>query len=393
MHLFTTPSNIIITCSKHLSPYLKQEVEALGFKPERVFQTGIELNGTMNDCIHLNLNLRCASQILFSIKKFKAFDADDLYNNLSRISWEKIITPNTYFSITGKIDNNTINNPLFANVKVKDAIADRLRNKTGNRPNSGPELNGAVIHLFWKEYEAEIFIDTSGETLSKHGYRKMPSKAPMMESLAAATILATQWNRNSNFINPMCGAGTLAIEAALLATNRMPGLQRSNYAFMHIVDYDESVYFNEMTLLKNKITSAPTFKIIATDLDEEAVKAAKYNAYNAGVEMLIDFDVCDFANTIIPESEKGIVIMNPEYGERLGEATALEGTYSRIGDFLKQKCGGYMGYIFTGNMNLAKKIGLKANKKYEFYNSTIECRLLEYELYEGSKREPKKEKE
>ncbi len=393
MQLFQTESTIIITCSKFLSPYLTQEVEALGYKLTRTFQTGVELNGTLNDCVRLNLHLRCASQILYSLKKFKAFDADELYNHVSRINWEKIITPNTYFSITGKVDNNTINNPLFANVKVKDAIADRLRNKTGNRPNSGPELTGAVIHLYWKEYEAEIFIDTSGETLSKHGYRKMPGKAPMMESLAAATILATKWNRNSSFINPMCGAGTLAIEAALLATNRKPGLLRSNYAFMHIVGYDEAFYLKEMELLKNQILTSLDFKIIATDIDAEAVKIAKHNAYSAGVEMLIDFAVCDFAETEIPSTNKGVIFMNPEYGERLGEVSQLEGTYSRIGDFLKQKCGGYMGYIFTGNMNLAKKIGLKANKKYEFYNSTIECRLLEYELYEGSRREPKKDAE
>lgn len=392
MQFFTTSSTIIITCSKFLSLYLQQEVEALGYKPIKVFRTGVELEGTMNDCIRLNLNLRCASQILYSVKKFKAFDADELYNNLCRMSWENIIHPDTYFSITSKVDNNTINNPMFANVKVKDAIVDRMRNKTGNRPNTGAELNGAVIHLFWKEYEAEIFIDTSGETLSKHGYRKMPSRAPMMESLAAATILATKWNRNATFINPMCGAGTLAIEAALLATNRMPGLLRSNYAFMHIMDYDEAFYLNEMDLLKNKIAPI-AFKIIATDIDAEALKAAQYNAYNAGVEMLIDFALCDFAATEVPQTNKGIIFMNPEYGERLGEVTELEGTYSRIGDFLKQQCGGYMGYIFTGNMALAKKIGLKPNKKIEFFNSTIECRLMEYELYEGSRRAPKKEVE
>ena len=197
------------------------------------------MKGTLQDCIKLNLNLRCASQVLFSLQEFKADNADDLYKTLLDFPWEDVLTVDGYFSISSNVSNDTINNSLFANVKVKDAIVDRFRNKTGERPNSGPELDKTVIHLYWKESLAEIFIDTSGETLSKHGYRKIPGKAPMLESLAAATLLATKWDRKSAFINPMCGSGTVAIEAALLATNRKPGLLRFNYAFMHLVGYTE----------------------------------------------------------------------------------------------------------------------------------------------------------
>jgi putative N6-adenine-specific DNA methylase len=368
-----------------LSPWLQAEIEELGFKPERVFKTGVELEGTLKDCIKLNLNLRCASQVLFSIKEFKAVNADDLYEVLLDMEWETIIPAEGYFSISSNVSNETITNNLFANVKVKDAIADRFREKTGARPNSGSELNGAVIHLYWKEDTAEIFIDTSGETLSKHGYRKIPGKAPMLESLAAATILAGKWDKNSPFVNPMCGSGTLAIEAALMATNRRPGLYRSNYSFMHVLGYDEAIYVEQYKQLETQVTNAPPgLKIVASDISEDSVNISRINAGMAGVEELIQFEQCDFEETTVPP-EGGVVYFNPEYGDRLGVEVELQATYKRMGDFLKKKCKGYVGYIFTGNLELGKKIGLKPKRRIEFYTSKIDCRLFEYELYAGSR--------
>ena len=383
---FNQRSRIIITCSNRLSPFLEKEVLALGFSPVRVFKTGIELQGTLTDCLLLNLNLRCASQVLFSLKEFNADNADQLYKVLIDFPWESVIAADEYFSVSSNVNNPAINNELFANVKVKDAIVDRFRDKTGNRPDSGPEVDKTVIHLYWKETLAEIFIDTSGETLSKHGYRKIPGKAPMLESLAAATLLATKWDRRSPFINPMCGSGTLAIEAALLATNRKPGLLRFNYAFMHVVGYDEKIYEAEFKKLEQQVEEIAGLKIIATDISEDAINISKVNAGIAGVEEFIDFTVCDFEETTIPEEGGGVIYFNPEYGDRLGEASELEITYGRIGDFMKKKCKGNTGYVFTGNLELAKKIGLKPNRRIEFYTSKIDCRLFEYELYGGSRR-------
>jgi putative N6-adenine-specific DNA methylase len=388
MQVFHTESKIIITCNKRLSPYLQQEVEALGFSPVRVFQTGIELLGTITDCIALNLNLRCASQVIYLIKSFTADDPQQLYDNLVQIEWEKLIDFTGYFSVTSNVNNEHILTPLFANVKVKDAIVDRIKSIKGIRPNSGSDGNKTVVHLYWQDDKAEIFLDTSGETLAKHSYRKIPGKAPMLEALAASTIMATHWDRNSTFINPMCGSGTLAIEAALLATDKCPGLFRMNYGFMHIMGYDEQEFFTERRKLKDKAKKETGFKIIATDISEDAVDIAQKNAKTAGVEHLIEFSVCDFEDTDVPEAA-GIVMFNPEYGERLGVHSKLEVTYKRIGDFMKKKCLGYRGYIFTGNPDLAKKIGLRSARKIEFYNGKLDCRLLEYELYEGSKREPK----
>ena len=385
MQSFTSTSRIIVTCSNRLSVYLQQEIIDLNFKPVRIFKTGVELNGSLLDCLKLNLNLRCASQVLFSLKEFKAQHATDVYNNLLDYEWENLIPAEGYFSISSNVSNETITNNLFANVKVKDAIADRFRNKTGSRPNSGSELNGVVIHLYWKENIAEIFLDTSGETLSKHGYRKIPGKAPMLESLAAATILAGKWDRQSPFINPMCGSGTLAIEATMIATNRRPGLYRNNYSFMHVQGYQEKFYTDEFLKLEKQVLDIKGLQVIATDISEDAINISKINAGMAGVEELIDFAIVDFEETTIIENRSGVVYLNPEYGDRLGVEEELEKTYKRMGDFFKQKCKGYTGYIFTGNLELAKKIGLKPKRRIEFYTSKIDCRLFEYELYAGTR--------
>ena len=388
MQVFHSESKIIITCNKRLSSYLQQEVEDLGFKPTRIFSTGVELNGTVTDTIALNLNLRCASQVLYLIKSFSADDPQQLYDELVKIEWENLIDFTGYFSVSSNVNNEHIRTPLFANVKVKDAIADRIKSIKGIRPNSGAEVNKTLVHLYWQDSAADIFLDTSGETLAKHSYRKIPGKAPMLEALAASTIMATRWDRKTTFINPMCGSGTLAIEAALLATDKSPGLFRMNYGFMHIMGYDETIFFTERRKLKDKAKKETGFKIIATDISADAVDISQKNAKTAGVDHLIEFNVCDFAETSVP-AEAGIIMFNPEYGERLGVHTKLEATYKRIGDFMKKECLGYRGYVFTGNPDLAKVIGLKAARKIEFYNGKLDCRLLEYELYEGTKREPK----
>ncbi|GGE57056.1 putative N6-adenine-specific DNA methylase [Pedobacter psychrotolerans] len=393
MQVFHNKSKVIITCNKRLSPYLQDEVTALGYTIERAFQTGVELNITLTECIKLNLNLRCASQILYSIKSFKAITPDDLYNEISAIEWEELIDFSGYFSVTSNVDNPNITTPLFANLKVKDAIVDRMKEKKGIRPNSGSDANKAVVHLYWKDADADVFMDTSGETLAKHGYRKIPGKAPMLEALASGVIYATKWDRKSPFINPMCGSGTLAIEAALIATNRAPGLYRMNYGFMHILGYEEEAFFAERRILKDQVIKNTDLKIIASDLSEDAVEVTRRNAKTAGVDTLIEFEVCDFELTPVPEDGKGTVVFNPEYGERLGVHSKLELTYKRMGDYMKTQCKGYSGYIFTGNPDLAKKIGLKASRKLEFYNGKLDCRLLEYELYDGSRRAPQTEQE
>lgn len=378
------PSKILITCPKRITPFLKQEVIDLGFEIAETLPNAVQIMGTLNDCMRLNFYLRTPSQVLFLIREFEANNADELYDGVYAYEWDKFLKEDSYFTVSSVVYNETINNNLFVNVKCKDAIVDYFNDKYGVRPDSGPERHKAAISIYWKEEICSLYLDTSGQTLSKHNYRKHTSAAPMMENLAVACILASAWDRNSTFINPMCGSGTLAIEAALLALNKAPGLLRNNYGFMHLNTFDDAKWQEIRNEGKRNALKKLPFRIIATDISEEAIEAARNNATTAGVDHLIDFKVCDFRETNIPEGN-GAVFFNPEYGERLGEISELEVVYRELGDFLKKQCKGYLGYIFTGNLDLAKKIGLKAKRRIEFYNGTIDCRLLEYELYEGSK--------
>ncbi|MBB6328043.1 putative N6-adenine-specific DNA methylase [Algoriphagus iocasae] len=382
---FDQRGKVFITCKDRFATYLEKEVRELGFVPESVSRTGIELKASLEECMDLNLHLRTASQVLFEIKSFYLQNSDDIYRKIKAIAWEEFLDVDGYFSVSSVVDNESINNPMFVNVRVKDAIVDRFREKSGRRPDSGSDYQGLVLQLYWKGTQASMYINTSGETIAKHGYRKIPGKAPMLEALAAASIFATEWNTRVPFVNPMCGSGTLAIEAAMLATKRYPGLYRDNYSFQYILGYQEEAFLAKKRKLENKIMEVPEVKIIASDISLQAIAYAKENAIVAGVDHMIDFQVCDFAETEIPEKPRGVVIFNPEYGQRLGESLELEETYKRMGDYMKQKCAGYRGYIFTGNMELAKKVGLKASRRIEFWNGKIDCRLLKYDLYAGKK--------
>jgi putative N6-adenine-specific DNA methylase len=246
------------------------------------------------------------------------------------------------------------------------------------------------VYFQWKGDRCAVYLDTSGESLSKRGYRKTPLKAPLQETLAAALIMAAGWDGKTHFVNPMCGSGTLAIEAALIGLKRAPGLTRENFSFMHLKGFDADLWKRLKETAWDMSNKALGGRIVATDINPKAVETAKLNAMHAGVGGLIDFETCDFASTPVPEG-RGVVLLNPEYGERMGEESNLLDLYKRIGDFLKQRCGGYSGYVFTGNPSLAKMIGLRAKRRVQFFNTTIECRLLEYELYEGSKKKRRSE--
>ncbi len=383
---FQNSSKILISCPLKIPPYLKLELVQLGFSILKESHTSLETEGSLEDTIKLNLNLRTANRVTFLVDQFAADSPDELYERIkTKIYWENIIDINGYFSVMSYAEHPSINNSMFVNQRCKDAIADYFLEKFKARPDSGPDKNKTVIYVYWKDNNVSVYLDTSGESLSKHGYRKIPFLAPMQESLAAAIVFSSKWDKNSHFINPMCGSGTLAIEAALIAAERPNALMRTNYGFMHIKGYNESVYLEERKKIKQKVKNKLNYKIVATDINPKAIEAAKQNAMTAGVDHLIEFKVCDFSETEIPPGN-GIVVLNPPYGDRIGEEMELEFIYTGIGDFFKRKCKGYTGYVFTGNPSLAKKIGLKTKRRIEFYNAKIECRLLEFELYEGSRK-------
>src|SRR5690606_20787158 len=224
-----------------------------------------------------------ASHVLFEIKSFYLRHADDIYRRVKAMPWEEYFTESTYFSVSSQVDNPSVDNPLFVNVRIKDAIVDRFRDQTGRRPDSGPDYEGAVLQMYWKDTQASLYINTSGETIAKHGYRKIPGQAPMLEALAAATVMATGWKGKGVFLNPMCGSGTVAIEAALMASNRYPGLFRDHYSFMHFIGYEEAIYLEYKAELEKKIFEPGDCRIIASDNSNQAVLISRENAKIAGV--------------------------------------------------------------------------------------------------------------
>ncbi|MBN2482794.1 MAG: methyltransferase [Candidatus Omnitrophica bacterium] len=380
---FNRKNTVLITASRGLVPYLSREVEQLGYEVASTHATGLEITASLNDTMRLNLRLRTAFNVLYLLKTFECDGPDELYRNIFSIAWEEIAGPDEYVSVVSRIEHSSINNTMFANQKAKDAIVDKIHQEKGARPDSGPERTNIVIHLYWKNDRAWVYLNTSGQKLADRSYRKIPCAAPLQETLAAGILFASGYDGNTPLVVPMCGSGTLAIEAALIALGRAPGLLRSNFGIIHVKGFDKN-FWQEIRreTLKSayKNLSAP---IIATDIDRKAIEAAKKNARTAGCDHLIEFKVCDFTDTPLPENP-GILIFNPPYGERLGELNWLEKLYKAIGDFLKTKCTGYTGYIFTGNRELSKAVGLRTSRKVPFYNGDIECRLLQYKMYSGS---------
>jgi len=390
MSIFTERTTILATCPLGMAPFLEAELQELGCSDLRRLDSGVLTTGDMEDCMRLNLHLRTAHRVLFELKRFRAEDADELYHEVRRIPWERIMEVDGYLSVSSNVRNDAVNDSRFANVRIKDGVVDRFMDKFGRRPDSGPDqARGICLFLHWRGDRATLYIDTSGEPLTKRGYRKMPHKAPMQETLAAACILASDWRERAeqggHFVAPMCGSGTLAIEAALIALNRAPGMLREQFAFMHLKNYDGTAWKRLRNQTRKRNIPTIPGRIIATDRDPQAVEAARRNARVAGVEEFMEFTVCDFTGTEVPEGG-GVVMLNPEYGKRLGDIKALEPVYKGIGDFFKQHCGGYTGYVFTGNLDLAKRVGLRTKRRIIFYNASIECRLLEYELYAGTRK-------
>lgn len=373
-----------VTCAPSLAPYLKAEIEELGFDVLSMDKTGVEITATSTECMMLNLRLRTAFHVLQRFADINCRNADELYSEAKRLPWDRVIDSTGFLSVTSNVRNETITNSMFPNMRLKDAICDKLISVGGKRPDSGSSTDGMVVHMHWVDNKARIYLNMTGRKLSDRGYRKMPFMAPMRETIAASVLMEMNYDGSKPLVVPMCGSGTIAIEAALIAKQRAPGLLRSNYACNHWLTSDKDAWSHQRALAKKLMTKNEPAPIIATDIEEDAIEASKKNAVTAGVDHLIDFQVCDFAETPMPETT-GDVVLHGEYGMRLGEDDDLVSTYKRIGDFLKTECSGWDGYVFTSGKPLIAAIRLKVAKRTPFINAEIDCRLLRYELYKGSK--------
>ena len=303
----TTPNDtgtIRITCAPGLLGYLKREVEDLGYAVESSRATGLEIHAGMRDAMRLNIYLRTAFNVLWLIDDFSCTTPTELYERTASLPWEEMISPDGYLSVVSSVNTPTISDWRYASLKVKDAIVDRVASVAGRRPDSGPQRDRFVIHLYWNGDACQLYLNTSGRKLADRSYRRIPHKAPMQETLAAAVILATGYDGSTPLVNPMCGSGTLAIEAALIATGRPPGLLRGNFGFMHDRRFDDNAWQELRREAKKVRRKTDVARIIATDHDEKAIWAARKNAETAGVHTMIDFEVCDFAETPISAGQR-----------------------------------------------------------------------------------------
>ena len=391
---------IIISCAKQLSRWTEAEVLDMGYKPIEVTENTVVVRGDMRDMMRLNLFLRTAHRVLVPLLRTTCRNIRDLYQAVLSIDWENLLEADGYFSVSSVVHNYTIRDTRLPSLYTKDAIADRMREKCQRRPDSGGENKGAAVFVYWEKDEAIIYLNTSGEPLSKRGYRKIPGSAPMQETLAAACIMAMHWDSKTPFLSPMCGSGTPAIEATMIAMNRAPGALKGHFAFQSIKGYGriipgesaptvaprqhsgaspEQIWKEIVLEAKSHETTDNLPPIIATDISPEAVENAHTNAIAAGVAPYITFKACDFAETPIPEA-KGCIFFNPEYGIRLGDPKELAPVYERIGTFLHEKCPGWMGALITGSQELSHLVNLYYKTRIPFFNGPIDCRLF---LYEG----------
>ena len=396
---------IIISCAKQLSRWTEIEVRDLGYTPVEVTENTVVIRGAMRDMMKLNLRLRTAHRVLVPLLRTTCRNIRDLYEAVRSIDWENLLEADGYFSVSSIVHNYTIRDTRIPSLYTKDAIADRMREKCQRRPDSGGENVGAAVFVYWEKDEAIIYLDTSGEPLSKRGYRKIPGSAPMQETLAAACIMAMKWDCKSPFLSPMCGSGTPAIEATMMAINKAPGALKGHFAFQSIKGYTRIIpgetaptvaprqhtgatpeqIWKELVLQSRKEERTEGLPpIIATDISPEAVENAHSNAIAAGVAAYIDFKACDFGETPIPsvpenQKKRGCVFFNPEYGIRLGDPQELAPIYERIGMFMHEKCSGWTGALITGNPDLAALVNLYYQTRIPFFNGPIDCRLFIYD--------------
>ena len=389
---------IIISCAKELSRWTEIEVIDMGYKPIEVTENTVVVRGSMRDVMKLNLYLRTAHRVLVPLLRTTCRNIRDLYESALSIDWENLIEADGYFSVSSIVHNSTIRDTRLPSLYTKDAIADRMRERCQRRPDSGGENIGSAVFVYWERDEVIIYLDTSGEPLSKRGYRKIPGTAPMQETLAAACLMAMHWNRKDPFLAPMCGSGTPAIEAAMMAMNKAPGSLKGHFAFQSVKGYTRMIpneyaprvaprqragatpeqIWKEMVIdAKNAENTSAMPRIIATDISPDAIENAYTNAIAAGVAQHIEFKACDFAETPVPDG-KGCIFFNPEYGIRLGTYEELAPVYERIGTFMNEKCAGWTGGLITGNPDLARMVNLYYRTRVPFFNGPIDCRLFIY---------------
>ena len=380
------------TTAKEMESLLAREVEAAGGKAIQITRAGVSFEGTIETAYRLCLWSRIANRVLLPLKRFPAPTPEKLYGGVKSIRWTDHIGKDATIAVDFSATQSQITHTHFGALKVKDAIVDQLRSIRGERPSVDIARPSVRINVYLANDEASVSIDLSGESLHRRGYREDGALAPLKENLAAAILLNTGWAQavrsegaaDFALLDPMCGSGTLPIEAAQIAAEIAPGLARDYFGFLGWLGHVPAVWKRLLVEAEERqIRDRKRLpKIVGYDGDFRVVRTAIANVERAGLRQMIHIEKRDFS-ACERIAEQGIFVVNPPYGERLGEVEELRGLYGALGDAMKNKFHGWEGYVFTASPELAREVGLKPARRTVLFNGALECRLLRYELFRG----------
>ncbi len=375
---------LVATCSRGLEEVLADELRAIDASSVAAGRGMVSFTGGMDTVLATNLYLRTAMRILVSLVRGKVANRDDLYELAASVPWEDVLAQRQTFAVEVAGRARAFRDPTFAARVVKDAVVDRLRQKRGERPDVDRESPDIRLHLHISDGVSNLSVDSSGEPLSHRGYRPRGGPTPLNESLAAGILLLAGYDGSQPLLDPMCGTGTFAVEAAMIATRTAPGLQRE-FAFEKWAGHDRERFQELIRRLshQHRQASAP---IVARDRDERAVRATRQNLKAARMDRWANVEQGDLREFSLPWGSGGMVVVNPPYGVRVGDVNRLGGLYRRLGDAFKKKAPDATAWVLAGDRQLANQIGLKPSRRIPIFNGPIECRLLMYELYEGTRK-------
>jgi len=370
-----------------LEEILAEELINIGANDVEIGRRMVSFTGNKLMMYKANFCLRTAIRILKPIKVFKAKDADEVYEEVQKIDWENILDQDKTFAIDATVFSNEFRHSKFVSYKVKDAIVDYFRDKTGKRPSVRINKPDIMLNIHIAETTCTLSLDSSGESLHRRGYRQEAVEAPLNEVLAAGMILMTGWRGETDFIDPMCGSGTLPIEAALIARNIAPGVFRKEFAFEKWVDFDQELFdeiYNDDSLERDF-----NHKIYGYDNNPQAIEIATRNIKAASVSKDVSIKLQPFQQFTQP-AEKAIMVTNPPYGERISTRDLL-GLYQMIGERIKHAFTGNTAWILSYREECFEQIGLKPSAKIELFNGSLECQFRKYEIFDGKYKEFRKD--
>ncbi|WP_417889962.1 THUMP domain-containing class I SAM-dependent RNA methyltransferase [Xanthomarina gelatinilytica] len=362
---------------------LSKELTQLGAQDVKIGVRNVSFTGDKGFMYKANLGLRTAIKILKPIETFKVFNEKDLYDKIYNMSWEPYLKPTGTLAVDATINSNVFTHSLYVAQKTKDAVVDKFRDTTGQRPNVDLKFPDLKINVHIDRQICHISLDSSGDSLHKRGYKTATNIAPINEVLAAGLVMLSGWDGQCDFMDPMCGSGTILAEAAMIACNIPPNLMRKEFAFERWADWDVDLFEKIEESLLSK-TRDFHYKIMGYDKSPSAVAKAKDNIKNAHLEEFISIKHEDFFKTQKAGEDKLHMVFNPPYGERLD--IEMEEFYKNIGDTLKQGYPGTDAWFITSNLDALKHVGLRPSRKIHLVNAKLEARFVKYVMYEGSKK-------